>query len=149
MTDTTKFTLFIDKIIAKNCPFAIWSMPESNTVEILISQKEELIYPGEFNRLNGHEGFVFAPYQINSKNPLVILKPGIHKKGFDQILNIDCEIIHPESKSRIQQNAPLIISKEEYLNDIENSILEIKKSKLAKVIVSRLIPHQRKNESWA
>ena len=147
MTDTKKLTFFIDNIIAKNCPFAIWSMPENDSLEILISKKEELIVPGEFSRLNGHEGFVFAPYQISGKNPLVILKPGIYKKGLDQILNIDCEIIQPDTKIRIQQNTPLIISKEEYLNDIECTISEIKNTKLAKVIVSRLIPHQRNNES--
>ena len=111
MTDTKDFTLFIDKLIAKNCPFAIWSMPGNNTLEILISKKEELIFPGEFNLLNGHEGFVFAPYQISSKNPLVILKPGIYKKGLDQILNIDCEIIQPETKKRNQQILHLLFPK--------------------------------------
>ncbi len=147
MTDSKDFTLFIDKLIAKNCPFAIWSMPGSNTPEILISKKEELIYPGEFNRLNEHEGFVFAPYQISSRNPLVILKPGIYKKGFDHIQNINCEIIQPEIKRKVRQNNPFIISKEEFLNDIENTIFEINKTKLSKVIISRLIPHHRNNES--
>lgn len=147
MTDTKEFTLFIDNLIAKNCPFAIWSMPGRNTPEILISKKEELIYPGEFSKLNGHEGFVFAPYQISSKNPLVILKPGIYKKGLDQILKINCDSIQPESNRKVLHNDPFIISKEEYLNDIESAISEIKKTKLAKVIVSRLIPQQRNNES--
>lgn len=147
MTDTKEFPLFIDKLIAKNCPFALWSMPGSNISEILISQKEGLIYPGEFNRLNGHEGFVFAPYQISGKTPLVILKPGIYKKGLDQILKINCEVIKSETKTKPHRSVPFFISKDQYLNDIENTISEIKKTKLSKVIVSRLIPHQRNGES--
>jgi isochorismate synthase len=42
---------------------------------------------------------------------------------------------------------PFIISHNEYLKDIENTISEIKSTKLAKVIVSRLIPFARKGES--
>ncbi|MBN2637084.1 MAG: chorismate-binding protein [Prolixibacteraceae bacterium] len=147
MTDTKEFTLFIDNLIAKNCPFAIWSMPESNTSELLISQKEELIYQGEFNRLNGHEGFVFAPYQITSKNPLVILKPGVYRKGMKQILEIDCEKFQTEQKQVPLLTDHFIISKEEYLSAIDTAIAEIKSTKLSKVIVSRLMPFPKNDES--
>ena len=147
MTDTQEFTLIIDKLIAKNCPFALWSMPGSNTPELLIAQKEELIYPGEFNLLNGHEGFVFAPYQISVNNPLIILKPGIYKKGLKQILKTDCTVVQPEKKEKIRFNDHFVISREEYLSDINITIDEINKTKLAKVIVSRLIPCQRNGES--
>ena len=147
MTDSKDFTLFIDNLIAKNCPFAIWSMPGNNTPEILISKKEELIFPGEFSRLNGHEGFVFAPYQISRNTPLIILKPGIYKKGINQILEIDCNTIPSERKSTSHLNEYFFISKKEYLNDIETTISEIKKTKLAKAIVSRLILYHRNNES--
>jgi isochorismate synthase len=93
MTDTKDLAPFIDKLITKNCPFALWSMPGSNTPEILVAEKEKIVYPARFNKLNGQEGFVFAPYQINDNAPLVILKPGTYKKGISEILKINCKNI--------------------------------------------------------
>ncbi|MBW6534973.1 MAG: chorismate-binding protein, partial [Mariniphaga sp.] len=147
MTDTKDFALFIDKLVAKNCPFALWSMPGSNTPEILVADKEKIVYPAHFRKLNGQEGFVFAPYQINEKAPLVILKPGTYKKGLSEILKINCKNIPGNQVAEVQPAAPFIISHNEYLTDIENTISEIKSTKLAKVIVSRLILSARKNES--
>jgi isochorismate synthase len=65
MTELKNFVRFIDKLLTMNCPFALWSMPGSNTPEILIAQNNELVYPAQFNKLNGQEGFVFAPYEIS------------------------------------------------------------------------------------
>lgn len=147
MTDTKDFALFIDGLLAKNCPFAIWSVPGSNTPEILIAEKEGVIHLKEFNKLNGEEGFVFAPYQITEHSPLVLLKPGIYKKGLSEILKIDCHSIPEEPVKEVVPEEPFIISKDEYLKDIEDTIDVIKNTKLAKVIVSRLLPYNRKSES--
>ncbi len=147
MTDLNKLASFIDRLLAKNCSFAIWSMPGSNTPEILIAQNEELVYPACFEKLNGGEGFVFAPYKINKNLPLVLLKPGIYKKGMNEILNIDCNMLPNTEKIDIESNKAYVISREDYLNDINRTIEVIKSTKLAKVIVSRLIPHKRKKES--
>ncbi len=147
MTDTKTLATFIDKLLAKNCSFAIWSMPGSSTPEILISKKEELVYPARFEKLNGAEGFVFAPYKISEASPLVLLKPGIYKKGKDNILNIDCNSFPEKEKSYVSSDETFIISKKEYLSDIQKTIEAIKNTKLAKVIVSRLIPYGRKKES--
>lgn len=147
MTDTKDFALFIDGLLAKNCPFAIWSVPGSNTPEILIAEKEGVIHLEEFNKLNGEEGFVFAPYQITEHSPLVLLKPGIYKKGLSEILKIDCHSIPEEPVKEEVPKEPFIISKNEYLKDIEDTLGVIKNTKLAKVIVSRLLPYKRKSES--
>jgi isochorismate synthase len=147
MTELKNFVRFIDKLLTMNCPFALWSMPGSNTPEILIAQNNELVYPAQFNKLNGQEGFVFAPYEISKKSPLVLLRPGIYKKGLDNILEIDCNKVHKEETQILETENPFIILKDEYLADIRKTIDEIKSTKLAKVIVSRLIPFERKNES--
>ncbi|HKL32131.1 MAG TPA: chorismate-binding protein, partial [Tangfeifania sp.] len=147
MTNRKDFALFIDKLLKKNCPFALWSMPGSHTPEILVAPQEGLIQPDQLEKLNGQEGFVFAPFNISENAPLVLLKPGIHKKGINQILKIDCEALQPEKVDEVHPEPPFIISKKEYLKDIETTISKIKDSKLAKVIVSRLIPFQRKSES--
>jgi isochorismate synthase len=147
MTDTKKFGTFIDNLLAKNCPFAIWSLPGSNTPEILLAEKEEIVYLSQLSRLNGQEGFVFAPYQMNENAPLALLKPGIYKKGIDEIVKINCKNIPKEPVLEVQPDTPFFISHDAYIQNIETTINEIKNSRLAKVIVSRLIPIERKNES--
>jgi isochorismate synthase len=147
MTETKDFALFIDNLLALNCPFALWSKPGSNTPEILVADKEKIVYPARFNKLNEQEGFVFAPYQINNNAPLVILKPGIYKKGLSEILKINCNHFPKKQVAEAQPGAPFVISHKDYLDDIKNTINEIRSTKLAKVIISRLIPFARKNES--
>ena len=147
MTDKKEFVRFIDKLVSKNCPFALWSMPGSNTPEILISENDTLVYPAQFNQLNGQEGFIFAPYEIGENTPIVLLKPGIYKKETENILEIDCSEILYERNGEIPDRHSFVISHQDYLKDIETTISEIKTTKLAKVIVSRLVPFQRLSES--
>ena len=147
MTDTDTFINFLDQLIAKNCSFALWSVPGNSTLEILISDKSELIDTAQIGKLNGQEGFVFAPYEISERSPLVLLKPDIYRSGIDQIIKIDLERFTDNCSEDSETQNHLIISKEQYLKDIENTISEIKNTKLAKAIVSRLIPYKRDDES--
>ncbi|MGQ7868945.1 chorismate-binding protein [Sunxiuqinia sp. sy24] len=147
MTNTENLALFLDNLIEKDCSFAIWSMPGSQTPEILLTDQKDLIYPAQFNKLNGQEGFVFAPYQISQETPLVLLKPGIYKKGIQEILTLDMAQIQQDQAKENVADQHLIIEKEAYLEAIDKTIAEIKNSKLSKAIVSRLIPKERKTES--
>src|SRR5690554_4072963 len=147
MTNSNKLALFIDKLLNKNCPFALWVMPESRTPEILISDRDNIVCPLSFDKLNGGEGFVFAPYKISKQTPLILLKKGIYKKGTDGIVNLDITSIPDYTNIKPHENKHHIISREDYLKDINNAIETIKKTRLSKVIVSRLIPHNRKTES--
>ncbi|WP_297091222.1 isochorismate synthase [uncultured Draconibacterium sp.] len=147
MSDKEKLILFIDKLLEKNCSFALWSVPGDSTLELLISCQEALIYPRQFNRLNGQEGFVFAPYHISETTPLILLKPDIYKTGIQQILRLDIETIPRCQKKNEGCQSHFIIDKEDYLNDISETVHTIKNTKLSKAIVSRIIPVKRNEES--
>ena len=147
MTEQNNFIRFIDRLLAINCPFALWSAPGSNTPEILIAQNNEVVYSTHLNKLNGQKGFVFAPYEVSEKLPLILLRPGIYKKGFEEILSINFQNIQKEEVEKQKPENRYFILKDEYLTNIKKTIDEIKATKLAKVIVSRLIPFRRKNES--
>ncbi|WP_159517575.1 chorismate-binding protein [Sunxiuqinia indica] len=147
MTKKRTLTQFLDKLIEKNCAFAIWSEPGSDEPEILLTDKKDLIYPKEFCKLNGQEGFVFAPYEVNSTTPLVLLKPGIYHKGIEEIIKIDLDEIQKNQAAASKEDEHFIIEKEVYLKDIETTIETIKTSKLSKAIISRLIPSTRGEES--
>lgn len=147
MTNLNDLAVVIDKLLTKNCPFALWSMPGSFTPELLIAQEEELVYPARFDKLNGGEGFVFAPYEISKNSPLVLLRPDIYKSGIAEILNIEFDSLPALEKNVNVRDENYIIKRDEYLSDIYQTIDVIKNTRLAKVIVSRLLPHKRKNES--
>ena len=147
MTDKDDFAQFIDKLLQKNCSFALWSLPQSTEIHALITNKEDLIYPEQFNKLNGQQGFVFAPFRVDSNNPLVLLKPGIYATGIDNILSINLKNFPQAPAGDKRYKTPNIISKSEYFNDIDETVDEIINTKLAKVIVSRIIPKQRNTES--
>ncbi len=147
MTDTEKLAHLLDKLLAKNCSFAVWALPGSNTPEILLTDQEDMIYPSQLNKLNGQEGFVFAPYHIEEDKPLVLLKPGIYQKGVESILSINVDQLTMQKTAQPTQPKHIIIQKDDYLKSIETTIETINTSKLSKVIVSRLIPHARGDES--
>lgn len=138
---------FIDQLIARNCPFALWSLPGSNTPEILVTGKEGIIYPKQLSALNGRQGFIFSPYNISDEAPMILLEPGIYRKGIPGILDIDCTpYAGKETPPKNNHAAPYIISREEFIRDVADTVEHIKDSKLAKVILSRVISVKRKNE---
>jgi isochorismate synthase len=148
MNDNKNMAQFIDKLIAKNSTFALWSMPGNDTPEILIAGNQEIIYPTQLSTLNGRQGFIFSPYTISEQAPMILLKPGTYKKGIPDILDIDCAPYEEkENAGEDEYNFPFIISKGEFIKDVVDTIAHIRSSKLAKVILSRIIPFQRQNES--
>lgn len=147
MTDNERLIHLIDELVNKNCSFALWSVPGDKTLELLISCQEALIYPNEVSRLNGQEGFVFAPYHISEETPLILLKPDIYKTGIEEILQLDMKEVKVCHKEVTNYTSHYAIEKEEYLSDIEQTVETIKNTKLAKAIVSRIIPAERRNES--
>lgn len=140
------YIILLDELLDKNRPFAAWFFPNSDIPEILIGSKDDVSYPEDFNKLNGQEGFVFAPFRISNNAPIVLLKPGTFLKGYESVLSFDVNSLENDGGKTSVRDL-FFIGHEDYLNDIELTIKEIKSTKLAKVIVSRLIAKQRKKES--
>ncbi len=147
MTSRNDYSIFLDKLLAKNRFFAAWSMPGELSPSLIICEEKDIFKIQEYQKLDGMEGFVFAPFRINNETPLFLMKPGILLKNHDDISSFDIEAL-PFSEKKIKTQAShFFISREEYLNDIERTVAEIKKTRLAKVIVSRLISRERGRES--
>ncbi len=146
MDSKEEFSGLLEKLLSKNKPFAAWFFPNDNTPELLIGEKDDLSFLSDFNKLNGEEGFVFAPYKNSKKVPIVLLKPGVHLKGYEEILSFNTDDLEEDSACLIKRNL-FVIQQKDYLKDVEETIEEIKSTKLAKVIVSRLIPKERGDES--
>ena len=74
------YTTFFDQLLAKNRPFAAWSMPGESTPELLLGELSDILILEDFNKLNGQEGFVFAPFRNDGVSPLILMKPGVYLK---------------------------------------------------------------------
>jgi len=147
MTRKDDYSIFIDKLLSKNRPFAAWSMPGEPIPELLIGNREDLLNLPDFKKLNGQKGFVFAPFRITEKSPLILLRPGIRLKDHQAVSSFDMDSLPGFEPAHTEEHDYFTISHAGYLHDIERTISEIKKTSLSKVIVSRLLPTERKDES--
>lgn len=146
MIENKEFARFINDLAELNIPFALWSLPGENNPEIIISDSGKVM-PLKPEKLNGEEGFVFAPYRIGKTEPLVLMKPGIYKSGLKEILKINLQNFTASEYFQPSDNHRFIIEREAYIKEVESAVNEFSRTKLSKVIISRLIPHNRKGES--
>ncbi|MGV8135587.1 MAG: chorismate-binding protein [Mangrovibacterium sp.] len=147
MTRKDDYTIVLNKLLSQNRPFAAWSMPGESVPELLICNPEDLLILPDFKKLNGQEGFVFAPYRITEKSPLILLRPGIRLKDRRSVLSFDIESLPVCEPSGQEEHDYYAIPEADYLRDIESAIAEIKHTSLSKVIISRLLAADRKDES--
>ncbi|PTN10410.1 chorismate-binding protein [Mangrovibacterium marinum] len=147
MTRGDSYTVFFDQLLQKNRPFAAWSLPGETAPEILLGEPSDILFLEDFDRLNGQEGFVFAPFRIDENSPLILMKPGVYLKDEKAIKAFDIEAL-PSLECKTPASRDFyIIAQENYLKDIDETVRVIQSTKLSKVIVSRIIPAKRGNES--
>lgn len=137
----------IDKLLTKNRPFAVWSMPGENEHEILLGEPSDILLLEDFDKLNGQEGFVFAPFRIDENSPLILLKPGINLRSQKEVEAFNFDSLPSLPPAGKKDDTFHIIAEEQYLNDISQTVHVLSTTKLSKVIVSRIIPARRKSES--
>ncbi|WP_163710372.1 chorismate-binding protein [Mangrovibacterium lignilyticum] len=141
------YKTFFDQLLKKNRPFAAWSMPGESEPEILIGEPSDILQLEDFNKLNGQEGFVFAPFRIEPNAPLILLKPGLYLNGETDIQSFDLDSLPTLESNTCSEKDFHIITEEQYLKDIAETVRVIQNTKLSKVIVSRIIQEKRKGES--
>ena len=92
--------------------------------------------------------FVFAPYCITEKSPVILLQSNTFFENFDPDDSLDISGFKPFERSAENESCKLQ-SKEDYLKLIEKTIAEIHEGALSKVIISRQIPIARSEASLA
>ncbi len=136
----------LDQLIENQIAFACWYYPWEARLGLIIGNVSDVRFFDGFDQLNGEAGFVFAPFRITRKSPVILLKPKLYFENFssDDRLNInDFEAFD----QKVENENCTAQSKDEFLKLIENTISEIQKGSLSKVIISRQIPVKRTNSS--
>lgn len=148
MENNSLVAAFIDQLLENHIAFACWFYPRDARMGLLIGNRQDIHLYNRFDNLNGSAGFVFAPFRITEKSPVVLLKPAFYSEDLkaNEIPDIkDFDAFDTESVNDTFEQQ----SKDEYLKMIEGSISTIREGALSKVILSRQISVPRKNPSVA
>jgi isochorismate synthase len=147
MENNHPLSAVLDHLLKKQIAFACWFNPKDNRLGIVAGNANDVKLLDRFDQLNGEAGFVFAPYRITEKSPVILLKPAIYSEDFRSADQIDFNSIEPFSSVKVNDKHDSPWTKEEYLQTIGETVAAIKQSELSKVIISRKIPVKRTSQS--
>jgi isochorismate synthase len=129
----------ISVCLNNNLTFAAYRLPNQSGQRLIVQKKSGVKKVTSLSNINGLKGFLVAPFLQSDKSHMFIINPDFYIRGeisgeqFDSI----SEIMHPAQKSKIQP-LPHEVSKNEYLQQIEEIINVIKTKKIQKAVLSRV-----------
>ncbi len=134
LTDNNINTELIRKAIHCGIPFAIWSLPATQTVEKAFCKPNNLIKTYATKNIDKHKGFVFAPFQICKHLPIYIIPFG------DNIENINFNGEHSGDShlgKKEQFTSNIDYSKNEHINQVNDFLSVFNKTNIKKAVLSR------------
>ena len=130
----------INHLINRPHPFAVYFYPGEMEPEIILQQTSDIHKLICFNDLNNNKGFVFAPFFISDRYPLIMIDPDIHLKGSQAIAGL--RNLSPSDKllrTEHTKAANCDIIKSDYFQSLNKLIDQINAGKVDKVVISRTI----------
>jgi isochorismate synthase len=147
MVNNRTTSAILDQLIENQIAFACWFNPKDECLGMVVGNASDVKLLERFDQLNGEAGFVFAPYRITEKYPVILLKPAIYLENFENAEQLDFSRIQPFIPENRKAEHGSVISKQAYLEMIQETIQTISETELSKVIISRQIPVKRPIES--
>lgn len=147
MENNLPLSSVLDQLLEQQIAFACWFNPKDNRLGIVAGNAADVQLFDRFDQLNGEAGFVFAPFRITEKCPVILLKPTFYLEDFSSPDQLDFSHLEPFSPIVANEDHCSKGSKEEYIQTIEETIATIRQSELLKVIISRQIPIERSSQS--
>ncbi|HEY3371072.1 MAG TPA: chorismate-binding protein [Prolixibacteraceae bacterium] len=147
MENNLPLASILDQLLEKHIAFACWFNPKDNRLGIVAGHASDVKLLDRFDQLNGEAGFVFAPYRITEKYPVILLKPSIYLDDFNSAELLDFSHLEPFTLATASEDHCSARSKEEYLQTIAETVAAIQQTELLKVIISRQIPVKRNDQS--
>lgn len=146
MKNNPAVATILDQLIEKQIAFACWFHPGETKMGLLVGNPSDVKLFDRFDQLNGEAGFVFAPYCITEKSPVILLKANTFFEDFGSEDSLDISGFVPFEWKQEDEICKLQ-SKEDYMKLIEETVAEIREGALSKVIISRQIPVKRSETS--
>lgn len=92
VTCNTDLDLMVEKLIAKQQPFALYRLPNETEPCLLLQNDLNLVECQSYQDLGNHSGFLMAPFAIGEDAPIVVLRADHHIIGLDAITNFLSEL---------------------------------------------------------
>jgi len=142
MKNNKKIAAVLDQLLERHIAFAAWFFPRDSRMGLLAGNSSDVKFLKEFNQLNGEAGFVFAPFRITDRSPVILLKPQVYLEDFYGEDQLEIDSIEPFEGVQETETCKFQ-SKEDYLKLIGETVSTIREGALSKVIISRRIPVKR------
>ena len=146
MKNSRAVASILDQLIEKQIAFACWFFPKESRLGLIVGNASDVVFFDRFDQLNGEAGFVFAPYCITEKSPVILLQSNTFFEDFSSEDRLDVSTFEPFKKGA-ESGICKFQSKDDYLKLIEKTVAEIREGALSKVIISRQIPITRPDNS--
>ena len=123
----------INRLIEENQCFALYRLPDDPSIHYIIQHSKEVELIDHLDDLNGKEGFVIAPFQINDQHPIVLVHPERHG-----LVNVTADLGSEKNHDCDSIDEQQAVSTT-YAQRFERFKLCLKNKELKKIVLSRSI----------
>jgi isochorismate synthase len=149
LTDQLIHIELINKLTQTDSCFALYRLPGEESVRLVYQASGQPTLIRSISELNNREGFVFAPFQITDKHPLLLINPEKHLTGWEAIgaflstLTINDK---ENASGEISTHSPQKNTKSTYLAAFDKFIGALQSGRFNKLVLSRCAAIARQTE---
>lgn len=136
---------FFELLRERNIPFAMYRLPHTGQVRLMIQYRSHPITLNELEELPAATGFLVTPFDVTQDHKIVLLQPDLVCSPEEGMLLVGDIIRRCDRFMNIQPptNSLVTTSKEDYISQVSHAIETIRVGELSKVILSRnkVLPH--------
>lgn len=146
MTGLLQHSEQINRLIDSGYPFALYRLPGTDELCLVVSHAKMPVRLDTCTALNGREGFVFAPFHISGKHPLLLIQPDVMLSGREAIADY-LSTIQPGQTAAPSPSENISVpdvGKNNYPVVFERFITALQAKRFDKLVLSRRVTQPRK-----
>lgn len=136
----------VDRLAQGSRGFALYRLPWADECHFVLQTSGEVEQPADIKGLNGRKGFVMAPFRQSGEHPLVVIRPDVTARGWDEIgraLSLpDCEESIRACPRKRKESLPPFSEeacKRHYMAAFELFIAPLRERRFQKLVLSRAV----------
>ena len=134
----------IDKHINKHLGFAIYRLPYSSEIHLVVQTDGSLFTTWNLVDIDDKEGFVISPYNLNHRLPIVVVSPQYTADGIGNIISTLNALAVPE-RSLPSPGLPVHnMTKAEYMQTFSTFIEHLSNAEVDKLVLTRTQSYRKK-----
>ncbi len=127
----------LDKLINDHVPFAMYRLPASENVHLIVQQGNQVYKTVDFADLSDKSGFVMSPFEITEHSPIILIRPDLHLHGVGEINRFSEGYVSSISNESVVYSENTSTSKENYEQMFSAFQNELNSGNFQKLVLSR------------